>query len=79
MVASTTIKVTPAARDRINAHARAAGVTPAVLLNRLLDQHDRALRFAAVRAGYAALPVEDDYAAESDMWDAVNEDGLDDA
>lgn len=77
--ATTTIKVTRAARDRINARARAEGVTPAVLLNRLLDEHDRATRFAAVRAGYAALAVDDDYADETAAWDAVNADGLDDA
>lgn len=74
--ATTTIKVTPHARDRINARARAAGVTPAVLLERLLDADDRAQRFAAVRAGYKALPADDDYHAETSGWDATDADGL---
>lgn len=77
--ATTTIKVTPAARDRINARAKARGVTPAVLLDALLDADDRAQRFAAVRAGYAALPPDDDYYDETAEWDATNADGLDGA
>lgn len=34
---------------------------------------------SAVRAGYAALASEDDYAAETADWEVVNEDGLDGA
>lgn len=79
MAATTTIKVTPQARDRINNRARAQGVTPAVILERLLDQDDRARRFDAVRAGYAALPAGDDYDAETGEWDAVDGDGLEGA
>lgn len=77
--ATTTIKVTPHARDRINARARAAGVTPAVFLERLLDADDRAERFAAVRAAYNALPVDDGYHDETTAWDATATDGLDGA
>lgn len=77
--ASTTIKVTPRARDRINARARAEGVTPAVLLERLLDAEDRAQRFAAVRAGYAALAADDDYDTETASWEASSGDGLEGA
>lgn len=73
--ATTTIKVTPAARDRINERARARGMTPAALLEALLDADDRAQRFAAVRAGYAALPADDDYETESAAWDVTNDDG----
>ncbi|KNX36986.1 hypothetical protein [Luteipulveratus halotolerans] len=76
MAANTTIKVTRHARDRINDRARAHGVTPAVLLERMLDEHDRAERFAAVKAAYAALPADDDYAGETAEWDAAGEDGL---
>lgn len=58
MAASTTIKVTPQARDRINESARAQGVTPAVLLEQLLDENDRARRFAAESADIVVvLPV----------------------
>lgn len=79
MAATTTIKVTPHARDRINARARAAGVTPAVFLERLLDADDRAQRFAAIRAGYKALPAGDDYDDETSAWDTTGADGLDGA
>lgn len=74
--ATTTIKVTPRARDRINARARAAGVTPAVFLERLLDADERAQRFAAVRAGYEALGADDDYHDETAAWDTADADGL---
>lgn len=76
MAATTTIKVTPHARDRINERARAAGVTPAALLEQLLDADDRARRFSAVRAGYAALPDNDDYYAQTAEWDVTSTDTL---
>lgn len=79
MAATTTIKVTPRARDRINERARARGVTPSAFLEILLDEYDRAQRFAAVRAAYAALPPDDDYYTETAEWDAVTADGLDGA
>lgn len=79
MAATTTIKVTPRARDRINERARALHITPAVLLERLLDEHDRVQRFAAVRAGYAALATSDDYSAETAEWDSTSTDGLEGA
>lgn len=75
--ATTTIKVTPHARDRINERARARGITPAALLEALLDADDRAQRFAAVRAGYATLAADDDYQDEVAEWDATSADGLD--
>ncbi|MEI2776341.1 MAG: hypothetical protein V9G19_10305 [Tetrasphaera sp.] len=75
--ATTTIKVTPHARDRINARARARGITPAALVEALLDADDRAQRFAAVRAGYAALAADDDYHDDVAAWDATSADGLD--
>lgn len=75
--ATTTIKVTPHARDRINERARARGMTPAALLEELLDADDRAQRFASVRAGYAALATGDDYQAETAEWAATSADGLD--
>lgn len=77
--ATATIKVTPRARDRINERARAQGVTPALFLDRLLDAEDRAQRFAAVRAGYAALPADDDFDAETAAWESAGSDGLEGA
>lgn len=77
--ATTTIKVTPHTRERINQRARVEGITPAVLLERLLDADDRAQRFAAVRAGYAALLAGEEYEAETAEWDLTSDDGLDGA
>lgn len=79
MAATTTIKVTPRARDRINERARAQGVTPSVFVEKLVDEYDRAQRFSAMRAAYAALPPDDDYYTETAEWDAVSADGLDGA
>lgn len=79
MAASTTIKVTPHARDRINNAARELRVTPAVLLEHMLDEHDRRQRFAAMGAAYAALGADDDYRAESAAWDVTSQDGLEGA
>jgi len=79
MAATTTIKVTPHARDRINARSRERGVTPSVFVESLIDQYERAQRFAAIRAGYAALPADDDYFTETAEWDMTNTDGLDGA
>lgn len=51
-------------------------MTPAALLEALLDADDRAQRFAAVRAGYAALAADDDYRDEVAEWDAASVDGI---
>ncbi|MBC9957319.1 toxin-antitoxin system protein [Yimella sp. cx-51] len=77
MAATTTIKVTTHARDRINAEARALGVTPAVLLERLLDDYQRSQRFDAIRARYAELSNDRDYEAETTEWAVTDADGLD--
>ena len=74
-MATASIDVTSHVRDRIHDRARAQGIPPAVFVERLLDEHDRAERIAAARAAYALLS-EDDTAAESAEWDAAGEDGL---
>lgn len=51
-------------------------MTPAAVLETLLDADDRAQRFAAVRAGYAALAADDAYRDEVVEWDATSADGL---
>lgn len=71
----TTIKVPRQLRERIAARARAQHATAADVLTRLLDDADRAARFAAVRAAYAG--VDDDYVVETVEWDATSADGLD--
>jgi predicted transcriptional regulator len=83
----TTIKVPVELRDRVSEDARARGVSMSALLAELVDEYERAQRFAAVRRAYADLPAADDYetddyetddyAAETREWDsALAADGL---
>lgn len=78
MAATTTIKLTPSTRDRINARARERGMTPGALVEALLDADDRARRFETVRMAYSQLAADDD-GSETTAWDTANFDGLDDA
>jgi hypothetical protein len=71
-MATTTIKVSTELRDRISASARSRGTTAAGLLTELLNEHERAQRFAAVKSAYARLSPEDDYWAKTRAWDALN-------
>ena len=71
LVTATTIKVPSELRDRISASARSRGTTAAGLLAELLDEHERAERFAAVKAAYARLAPDDDYWAETRTWEAL--------
>jgi hypothetical protein len=70
-MAMTTIKVPTELRDRIRASARSRGTTAAGLLTELLDEHERAERFAAVKAAYVRLSPDDDYWAETRAWEAL--------
>lgn len=78
MAATTTIKLSPSTRDRINARARERGMTPGALVEALLDADDRERRFETVRLAYSQLAA-DDHASEAAEWDATNLDGLDNA
>lgn len=69
-MATTTIKVPTELRDRISASARSRGTSAAGLLAELLDEHERTERFAAVKAAYARLSLDDDYWAETRAWEA---------
>jgi hypothetical protein len=71
-IATTTIKVPTELRDRISASARSRATTAAGLLTGLLDEHERAERFAAVKAVYARLSPDDDYWAETPAWEALD-------
>jgi len=71
----TTLKVPKALRERISRQAAAEGSTAAGLLARLLDEHDRRLRFEAVRAAYAEPDAS--YRDETADWDVALADGLD--
>jgi predicted DNA-binding protein len=70
-VTTTTIKVPTELRDRISASARSRGTTAAGLLTELLDEHERAKRFSAVKSAYARLSPDDDYWAETRAWEAL--------
>lgn len=48
-MASTTIKVTPDLRDRLNVEARKEGDTVAEVIEKLLLERERAERFRAIR------------------------------
>jgi len=76
MAATTTIKVDPEVRDRLNTTAAARGVTPGRLVDELLTSYERAQWFADIRAAYDRLPAEDDYVAETIAWNETNGDGL---
>lgn len=73
----SSMKVEQSVRERVSSLAQAEGRTVSQTLARLLDEHDRRRRFAAVAAAYAE--VDADYVAEVEAWDETLEDGLDDA
>lgn len=79
MVATTTIKVTPAVRDRLNSASVARGITPGALVEELMDSYERATWFEQVRRGYEALSGADadSYTNESQEWESATiNDGL---
>jgi uncharacterized membrane protein len=73
-MSATTIKVSKDLRDRIARRAAAEGLTAGELITRLLDERDRQVRLAAVRAAYAERDAS--YDAETQAWDAAAGDGL---
>ena len=72
----TTIKVSKRLRDRIARDAAREGLTAAGLLANLIDAHERADRFAAVRRAYDS-DLDPEYRAELDSWGTLAGDGLD--
>lgn len=87
----TTIKVPKALREEVMRTARTEGLTAAQFLKRLVDEHARHQRFAAVREAMARdlAPGLDpgatnggqdrDYREITKAWDAAAADGLGDA
>ena len=69
----TTIKVTPATRDRIKGHAQRADRTINDYLDMLIDLADRELRFDALRAAIANTSAEDmaSWRDETDVWETL--------
>jgi hypothetical protein len=74
--AVTTIKVPVELRERIAHEASDLGLTAAGFLARLLAEHDRERRVAAVRAAYAS-PADAAYDEETRAWETTLADGLD--
>lgn len=66
MAATTTIKVTPELRDRINHDAGARGLTAARFLERLLDDYEREQMLSAFGRSFAT--ADDDYRVETARW-----------
>ncbi|MQY24038.1 hypothetical protein [Nocardia macrotermitis] len=76
MATMSSMKVEQSVRERVSSLAQLEGLTVSQTIARLLDEHDRKLRFAAVAAAYAE--ADSDYVAEVREWDETLEDGLGD-
>ena len=72
---ATTIRVPIELRDRINRNASICGLTASGLIQLLLDEHERAQRFAALGRAFAS--ADSSYWAETKLWDTLSADGLD--
>ncbi|WP_300345443.1 hypothetical protein [Nesterenkonia sp.] len=70
---STTIKVSPQLRERINRDAQEQGVTAAGLIEMLLDERERQQRMRAF--GRAVSGADQDYWDEMRHWDTALEEG----
>jgi macrodomain Ter protein organizer (MatP/YcbG family) len=70
-VTATTIKVPSDLRDRLNREARADGVTVASVIERLLDERERAELYRRMREERAALTADEraELEAEYRVWD----------
>jgi predicted transcriptional regulator len=70
-VTATTIKVPSDLRDRLNREARADGVTVASVIERLLEESERAELYRRMREERAALTPEEraELEAEYRVWD----------
>jgi len=75
----TTIKVPKDLREAVMQSARAEGLTAADFLRRLIEEHARRQRFAAVRLAYAGSARDRDYDEITAAWDQAGDDGLTDA
>jgi antitoxin MazE7 len=75
----TTIKVPKDLREAVMQSARAEGLTAADFLRRLIEEHARRQRFAAVRLAYAGGARDRDYDEITAAWDQAGDDGLTDA
>lgn len=69
MAATTTIKVPPALRDRVNREASTRGLTAAEWLTELVDDYERRKRLDAFGRAFAG--ADEQYRAESAAWDSA--------
>lgn len=76
-MATTTIKVDSAVRDRLNAEARREGVPVGRVLEAMLEERARARRFAELKAAIDSTPgsLLVSHAAETQAWSVTDEDG----
>lgn len=73
---ATTVKLTPATRDRVNALGEATGQTAEQVVAQALDEYERALFFHAYRTAAAADLASRETTIESDLWDRTLRDGV---
>jgi hypothetical protein len=74
---ATTIKVPEDLRDRLNARARAADLTVAEVIEKLIEADERAARWEAIRQARARMTPAQwaEYDEETQLWQrAANED-----
>ena len=74
---ATTIKVPEDLRDRLNARARAADLTVAEVIEKLIEADERAARWEAFRQARARMTPAQwaEYDEETQLWErAANED-----
>jgi hypothetical protein len=74
---ATTIKVPEDLRDRLNARARAAELTVAEVIEKLIEADERAARWEAIRQARARMTPAQwaEYDEETQIWErAANED-----
>ncbi|MCL2780143.1 MAG: toxin-antitoxin system protein [Actinomycetia bacterium] len=69
MAATTTIKVTPALRERINRHAAERGLTACGFMEQLVGDLEREQMLAAFGHAFAAAGT--DYRDETADWDGI--------
>ena len=71
---ATTIRVSKELRDRLNIESQKGFVTPAVVIERLLDDLDRRRRMAAF--GNAVRTADEEYRQECEAWNTASDSGL---
>ncbi|GAB3520546.1 hypothetical protein [Arthrobacter monumenti] len=70
-MAMTTIKVSSTVRDRLNEEARRGGVPVNSVLETLLAEHSRRLRFEQMRKAFAATSDDDWASCQDETSDAA--------